>query len=164
MKTRRRDVAINGPRVARDDDVEALNRMFADAFTDRYRRDGLVGVRVPKLNPNIWRYALRDASEGAMLWCDGEGDILAFNMAHHSGAEGWMGPLAVRTDVQGRGIGRAIVTAAIEWLRGQNVATIGLETMPRTVDNIGFYSRMGFHPGHLTVTAVGEDVSANWFQ
>ena len=24
--------------------------------------------------------------------------------------------------------------------------------MPRTVENIGFYSRLGFRPGHLTVT------------
>jgi len=161
VKTRQRDVVVTGPRTADDRDVEALNRIFADAFTDRYRRDGLVGVRVPKLNPNIWRYALRDASDGAMLWSDGDDEIVAFNMAHHSGVEGWMGPLAVRTDMQGKGIGRAIVSAAIDWLREQRVSTIGLETMPRTVDNIGFYSRMGFLPGHLTVTAVGEDLSGD---
>ena len=29
---------------------------------------------------------------------------------------------------------------------------IGLETMPRTMDNIGFYSRLGFVPGRLTIT------------
>jgi hypothetical protein len=29
---------------------------------------------------------------------------------------------------------------------------IGLETMPRTMDNIGFYSRLGFQPGRLTLT------------
>jgi len=32
------------------------------------------------------------------------------------------------------------------------VKVIGLETMPRTMENIGFYSNMGFIPGHLTVT------------
>jgi ribosomal protein S18 acetylase RimI-like enzyme len=45
-----------------------------------------------------------------------------------------------------------IVGAAMRWLRGQGVSTIGLETMPRTVENIGFYGRLGFVPGHLTVT------------
>jgi hypothetical protein len=29
---------------------------------------------------------------------------------------------------------------------------IGLETMPRTMDNIGFYSALGFSPGKLTLT------------
>lgn len=137
-------------------DINDINRVFSDAFTDRYRRDGLVGVRVPRLNPSIWRYALYGAGDGAMLWRDESGQVMAFNVAHCSGREGWMGPLAVRTDRQGYGLGRAVVTSAVDWLRKRNVSTIGLETMPRTVDNIGFYSRMGFLPGHLTVTAVAE--------
>ena len=29
---------------------------------------------------------------------------------------------------------------------------IGLETMPRTMDNIGFYSQLGYEPGPLTIT------------
>jgi GNAT superfamily N-acetyltransferase len=160
VKTRRRDFHIDQPRRAREDDVDALNRVFADSFTDRYRRDGLVGVRVPKLNPDIWRYALRDAADGALLWCDDKDHILAFNIAHHSGTEGWMGPLAVRTDVQGHGLGRLVVQHAIEWLKARDVTTIGLETMPRTVDNIGFYSQLGFLPGYLTVTAVGQGAGA----
>jgi GNAT superfamily N-acetyltransferase len=136
-------------------DIESLNRVFADAFTERYHRDGLVGVRVPQLNPDIWRYALRDAGAGAMLWYDEHDGLVAFNMVHRSGAEGWMGPLAVRTDRQEMGVGRTIVSAAIDWLSTQGVSTIGLETMPRTVENIGFYSRMGFAPNHLTVTMTG---------
>src|SRR5205823_1842842 len=82
-------------------DVAGLNRVFADAFTDRYRRDGLVGVRVPYLNPQVWRYALLDAGAGSLLWRDESGHIVAFNIAHRSGTEGWMGPLAVRPDRQG---------------------------------------------------------------
>ncbi len=63
-----------------------------------------------------------------------------------------MGPLAVRSSLQASGVGRTIVQAAVDWLRDEGVTTIGLETMPRTVDNIGFYSRLGFLPRHLTVT------------
>ncbi len=151
-----RDVDIIGPRPITPSDVDAINRIFSDAFTDRYRRDGLVGVRVPRLNPQVWRYALEGAGEGAMLWRDRAGQILAFNVAHRSGTEGWMGPLAVRTDQQGSGVGQIVVNTAISWLRGQKVKTIGLETMPRTVDNIGFYSQLGFLPGHLTITLVAD--------
>ncbi len=156
MKMWRPEAAIHGPRPVSLDDIPQLNRIFSDAFTDRYRRDGLVGVRVPQLNPAIWRYAIEDAGEGAMRWDDERGAMVAFNIAHHSGTEGWMGPLAVRNDRQGLGVGRAIVETAVTWLREQGIRTLGLETMPRTVENIGFYSRLGFVPQFLTVTLTGE--------
>ena len=117
---------LTGPTVPEMADVSVLNRVFSEAFTDRYRRDGLVGVRVPQLNPDIWHYAIRDAGDGAMAWHDADQRMVAFNVAHCSGTEGWMGPLAVRTDRQGEGAGRLIVETAIEWLQTQDVTTIGL--------------------------------------
>lgn len=150
----RPDRSIRGPDRPTLRDIEPLNRVFADAFTDRYSRDGLIGVRVPQLNTLVWRYALEDAGDGSMVWRDVDGQMVAFNMVHRSGTEGWMGPLAVRPDRQGEGIGSAMVRTGIEWLRSQGATTIGLETMPRTVDNIGFYSRIGLVPAHLTVTLV----------
>lgn len=147
-----RQLVIEGPLRARFDDVADLNQVFSDSFTERYRRDGMVGVRVPFLNPSIWRYAIEDAADGAMLWRDERGRLVAFNMVHRSGAEGWMGPLAVRTEVQGAGTGKEIVTRGVDWLKSQGTRVIGLETMPRTMDNIGFYSRLGFIPGRLTLT------------
>jgi hypothetical protein len=89
-----------------------------------------------------------------MVWRDAEGHMVAFNMVHRSGTEGWMGPLAVRPDRQGEGLGSLMVRTGIDWLKSQGATTIGLETMPRTVDNIGFYSRIGLVPGYLTVTLV----------
>lgn len=150
----RPDRNVRGPDRPTLRDIDSLNRVFADAFTDRYSRDGLVGVRVPQLNSLVWRYALQDAGDGAMIWRDADGQMVAFNMVHRSGTEGWMGPLAVRPDRQGEGLGSAMVRTGVEWLRSQGATTIGLETMPRTVDNIGFYSRIGLIPGHLTVTLV----------
>jgi GNAT superfamily N-acetyltransferase len=150
----RPDRSVRGPERPGYRDIDPLNRVFAEAFTDRYSRDGLVGVRVPQLNPLVWRYAIDDAGDGAMVWRDVDGHMVAFNMVHRSGTEGWMGPLAVRPDRQGEGLGSLMVRTGIEWLRNQGATTIGLETMPRTVDNIGFYSRIGLVPGHLTVTLV----------
>jgi GNAT superfamily N-acetyltransferase len=143
---------IEGPQRATVKDIAELNEVFSAAFTDRYRRDGLSGVRVPYLNPLIWRYAIEDAAEGALIWRDERGAVAAFNMVHQSGAEGWMGPLAVRADQQGHGVGKDIVTRGLTWLKNRQAKVIGLETMPRTMDNIGFYSRLGFVPGQLTVT------------
>lgn len=150
----RPDRSVRGPDRPSFRDIESLNRVFADAFTDRYSRDGLVGVRVPQLNNLVWRYALEDAGNGSMVWRDADGQMVGFNMVHRSGTEGWMGPLAVRPDRQGEGLGSAMVRTGIEWLQSQGATTIGLETMPRTVDNIGFYSRIGLVPSRLTVTLV----------
>jgi GNAT superfamily N-acetyltransferase len=150
----RPDRSIRGPDRPSLRDIEPLNRVFADAFTDRYSRDGLVGVRVPHLNNLVWRYALEDAGDGAMVWREADGQMVAFNMVHRSGGEGWMGPLAVRPDRQGEGLGSTMVRLGIDWLKAQGARTIGLETMPRTVENIGFYSRLGLVPGPLTVTLV----------
>ncbi len=152
----RPDRTPQGPERATLQDVDALNRIFSESFTDRYSRDGLVGVRVPHLNPLVWRYAIEDAGPGAMIWRDGDGQLAGFNMVHQSGVEGWMGPLAVRPDRQGHGLGTTMVQSGIEWLMAQGATTIGLETMPRTVDNIGFYSRLSLVPGHLTVTLIRE--------
>lgn len=154
----RHSISAEGPARVMEADISALNSVFSEAFTDRYRRDGLIGVRVPHLNPAVWRFALADAEGGAMAWRDGRGSIVAFNIAHRSGIEGWMGPLAVHPDHQGSGLGKAVVSAGVDWLRKRGARVIGLETMPRTMDNIGFYSSLGFTPGRLTVTFTLEGV------
>ena len=152
---------VEGPFAARVDEIGALNAVFSDAFTERYRRDGMAGVRVPNLNPQVWRYAIEDAAGGAMIWRDTRGGIAAFNMVHRSGVEGWMGPLAVRMEHQGSGLGKEIVERGVSWLQREGASVIGLETMPRTMDNIGFYSRLGFAPGRLTITLTLDAASAD---
>ncbi|HJQ09518.1 MAG TPA: GNAT family N-acetyltransferase [Gemmatimonadaceae bacterium] len=141
-------------------EIASLNAVFSEAFTERYRKDGMVGVRVPHLNPAVWKFAIADAEEGAMIWRNARDGIAAFNMVHQSGVEGWMGPLAVHPDYQGQGIGKMIVQSGVEWLKNQGAKVIGLETMPRTMDNVGFYSTLGFVPGHLTVTVTLEAARA----
>jgi GNAT superfamily N-acetyltransferase len=137
-------------------EIPSLNGVFSEAFTERYRKDGMVGVRVPHLNPAVWKFAITDAEDGAMIWRNARDGIAAFNMVHRSGVEGWMGPLAVHPDCQAQGIGKMIVSSGVEWLKKSGAKVIGLETMPRTMDNVGFYSALGFAPGHLTVTVTLE--------
>lgn len=157
----RRTAGIPLPEPAGHEDIPELNRVFSDAFTERYRKDGMTGVRVPQLNPAIWRYAMDDADGGALVWRDEAGDVIAFNIAHASGAEGWMGPLAVHPDWQGMGVGKAVVRAGVDWLSARHTEVIGLETMPRTMDNIGFYSALGFLPTRLTITVTVDAARAD---
>lgn len=157
----KRQADARGPEAATLADIPDLNRVFSDAFTERYRKDGMTGVRVPQLNPAIWRYAMDDANGGALVWRGDDGGIVAFNIAHVSGIEGWMGPLAVRPEWQGAGLGKAIVRGGVEWLLSRDAEVVGLETMPRTMDNIGFYSSLGFVPTRLTITVTLEAATAD---
>ena len=75
---------MEGPQIATVHDIPQLNEVFTEAFTQRYRNDGMAGVRVPPLNPAIWQYAIEDAGDGALCWRDDRGRVVAFNMAHHS--------------------------------------------------------------------------------
>lgn len=161
LRTWRSDPVISGPELIQPGDIPALNTVFSDAFSERYRKDGLVGVRVPYLNPLIWRYAIEGAGAGAVLWRTDRGGIAAFNIAHRSGVEGWMGPLAVLPELQSRGVGRTVVEFGVEHLRTLGCRVIGLETMPRTMDNIGFYSQLGFVPGLLTISVTLDAASSD---
>jgi GNAT superfamily N-acetyltransferase len=151
-KNFKRSSGASGPYQATVRDVPSLNAVFSSAFTERYRKDGLIGVHVPNLSSAIWRFAIEDADGGAMLWRGERDEVVAFNMCHLSGTEGWMGPLAVAPTLQGHGLGKMLVTEGTSWLSTRGASVIGLETMPRTVDNIGFYSSLGYIPGHLTIT------------
>jgi hypothetical protein len=72
-----------------------------------------------------------------------------------------MGPIAVRSENQGLGAGKEIVRKGVDWLKVHGATVIGLETMPRTMDNIGFYSALGFVPGKLTLTATSDATYAD---
>jgi GNAT superfamily N-acetyltransferase len=159
-RTWRSTRTAGGPHPILESDIPELNDVFSEAFTDRYRRDGMAGVRVPHLNPPVWRFAIADAGNGALLWRDDRGRVVAFNVAHLSGTEAWMGPLAVHPDHQGHGLGKVVVTAGLDLLRNSGATVLGLETMPRTMDNIGFYSSLGMNPGYLTLTTTIDGVFA----
>ena len=62
-RTVRGAAPLHGPLVATVGDIPQLNAVFAETFTDRYRKDGMTGVRVPPLNPSVWRYAIEDAGQ-----------------------------------------------------------------------------------------------------
>ena len=79
----RREKTVQGPERPGFDDIDPLNRIFSAAFTDRYRRDGMPGVRVPHLNHDVWRFALESAGEGAMIWRDRAGEIVRRRYGKH---------------------------------------------------------------------------------
>ena len=92
-----------------------------------------------------------------MVWRDGDGSIVGFNIVASLGSRGVDGAAGGEQRLAGsRRRTRDARSRASAGCRSRGARTIGLETMPRTVDNIGFYSRLGFEPGFMTVTMIRE--------
>jgi RimJ/RimL family protein N-acetyltransferase len=57
--------------------------------------------------------------------------------------------MAVAREWRGRGVGSALLTAAIEWSRGQGLHKLSLQVFPHNVAAIALYRKFGFvEEGH----------------
>lgn len=150
---RTRDIASRSTRIRgiEPGDHPEINRIFSEAFTDSYHRDGILGLRIPPLEPRFLALEREVAGDGAFA-AESRGKVTGFVLARAHGSEGWIGPLAVDPASQGKGLGKALVRRAIEHLESRGCTAIGLETMPRTYRNLGLYLKLGFRPGHLVLT------------
>ena len=113
----------------------------------------MVGVRVPLPEPAD--LALRD--RGCRRRRDGVARRARRDrrVQHRAplGGRGVDGPARRAPGVAGRaGSARRSCARASRGCEREGATVIGLETMPRTMDNIGFYSALGFLPGRLTIT------------
>jgi len=72
--------------------------------------------------------------------------LIGYCLSHHWGSLGWIGPVVVEPEWQGRGIGRALTEPVVQALQADGCATIALETWPQHLPNIQFYLRLGFTP------------------
>ena len=86
----------------------------------------------------------------AGVWQD---QLLTLNICRSYGSLGWFHTLAVHPQYQNRGLGRAAVQDAEHYLQQQGVRSIALMTWPTALKNLGFYQKLGYHLGGLTVYA-----------
>jgi hypothetical protein len=70
--------------------------------------------------------------------------VIGYTITHRWGTVGWFGPLGVAPAYQGQGYGKDLVLLSLESLVQRGAQVIGLETMPDSLTNLGFYSRLGF--------------------
>ena len=125
--------ASAGPTVAEAADAAAvvalwhacgLTRPWNDPATDFAR--ALQGVQSTVL-------VLRD-----------DGRIVATAMVGDDGHRGWVYYLAVAQDRRGAGVGRAMMTAAEDWLRARGAPKIQFMVREDNAATIAFYQRLGY--------------------
>lgn len=94
-----------------------------------------------------------EASNNASIVYELNGKVVSYNFIHLWGSFAWFGPFGVHPEYQGKGIGKALINHTIKILKEDyKVSTIGLNTMPESSYNVGFYMNMGFSPLKLTLS------------
>ncbi len=73
-----------------------------------------------------------------------EGEIVGVIMAGHDGRRGYIYHTAVREDMRGRGIGRALVTEALNALKDEGISKIALVAFGKNQEGNAFWEKMGF--------------------
>ena len=81
------------------------------------------------------------------------GVIVASAMVGHDGHRGWVYYVAVDPDHQKKDFGRAIMAAAEDWLRGQDVAKVQLMVRPDNASVRAFYDRLGYETQERVIYA-----------
>ncbi len=86
----------------------------------------------------------RRSGHSAILVAEVDGGVAASAMTGHDGHRGWIYYVASAPGLRGRGLGKAIMNAAENWLREQGVwkANLLVRGDNRTV--IGFYENLGY--------------------
>lgn len=94
-----------------------------------------------------------EASNNSSIVYEENGKVIGFNFIHIWGSFAWFGPLGVHPEYKNKGIGKVLVKETIKILKEDyKVSTIGLNTMPESQYNIGFYMSLGFTPLKLSLS------------
>jgi len=125
-------------RPARPGDAPAMARLFAAVAAER---DGIATEPPVDLDE---RAAVFAAGAVRSAVADAHGAIIG--LMHVEASRHGFGELsmAVGRDWRGRGVGSALVQAAIDWARGQGLHKLCLEVFPHNAAGIALYRKSGF--------------------
>ncbi|MCW3836282.1 GNAT family acetyltransferase [Sphingomonas canadensis] len=87
--------------------------------------------------------AAEGAASAVLVARDAGGAIAGSVMTGFDGHRGWVYYLAVAPDARRRGLGRALMAAAEQWLRTRGAPKIQLMVRDDNADAIGFYEALG---------------------
>ena len=118
---------------ASDADTEALAVLWERAGLIRPWNDPHADIALARRGPHSTILVARDGDR-----------VLGSAMVGHDGHRGWVYYLAVEPDLQGRGLGRALLRAVEDWLRARAVPKLMLLVRPDNEKVRGFYAAEGY--------------------
>ncbi len=135
------------------EDLPAVNRILSKAFTAARISDGIKNTHVPLCHLSFLEMYLTAFPPGGLVVENSDG-LVGYTFSRLWGEVAWIGPVSVIPAHQGRHLGQQLMVRVIEVLKQAGARVIGLETMPRSYRNIGFYTKLGFLPQNLTLDLV----------
>lgn len=127
---------------ATDADIDAVVALWLACGLTRPWNDPRADIAFARKGPN-----------SAILVGRSDGAIVASVMVGHDGHRGWFYYLSVAPQMQKRGLGRAIVEAAEQWLKTRGVVKAMLMVRPDNIAVQKFYESLGYFDQPRTVMA-----------
>jgi ribosomal protein S18 acetylase RimI-like enzyme len=103
------------------------------------------GLVVPHNDPAAdFRFAKRGPNSDVLVGVDESDQIAGSVMVGHDGHRGWVYYVAAAPALRGQGIGRRMMNAAEDWLRGRNVPKMQLMIRETNTAVAKFYERLSY--------------------
>jgi ribosomal protein S18 acetylase RimI-like enzyme len=116
-----------------DEDVEAVVRLWQACGLTRPWNDPVADIAFARLSP-----------AATVLVTEADGMIVAAVMVGHDGHRGAVYYLGTDPTQRRRGLGRAMLAAAEDWLRGHGVRKLNLLVRRGNDAVLGFYAALGY--------------------
>lgn len=138
-------------------DWESVRALILDAFA---HMEGRIDPPSSALRLTPQSMAA-DAAKGALLLARSRGALVGCVFVRPKADALYVSKLAVRPDLHGRGIGKALIAAARAEARARGLAMLELQTRIELRENHAAFARMGFvktaetaHPGYVRPTSI----------
>jgi ribosomal protein S18 acetylase RimI-like enzyme len=120
-------------RAISDDDIEKVIALWHAAGVARPWNDPRKDIAFARRNPH-----------STLLVAEMEGDVIATVMVGEDGHRGWVYYVAADPNHQGKGLGRAMMSAAEDWLTKRGVWKLQLLVRAENAKVIEFYEHLGY--------------------
>jgi ribosomal protein S18 acetylase RimI-like enzyme len=120
-------------RAISDDDIEKVIALWHAAGVARPWNDPRKDIAFARRNPH-----------STLLVAEMEGDVIATVMVGEDGHRGWVYYVAADPNHQGKGLGRAMMSAAEDWLTKRGVWKMQLLVREENAKVIEFYEHLGY--------------------
>lgn len=132
------------------DRFEAMDGIDIEAWSDWATKKFGRAMQFPTKKPVYGTYLDGDP-DGSFLALDDAGAPVGYIFTRTFGRVGFFGPFGVVPRAQQSHVGKDLVRATVDYMKGRGCTTIGLETMPETAYNLGLYTKLGFRLFTLTL-------------
>ena len=124
-------------------DIEHISQIDGDSFSDLLTKLLHTKVDLPPHETEYFDFWRTKGVKGALVE-EEDGRINGFIFCHARGRSGWIGPLAVRVDLQGKGTGKRLMAAGLKYLDQARVKLVGLDTFAQNPISVSLYLKNGF--------------------